>query len=160
MHRIIASALLMAYMATGTPVIPASVAMLAALDGSHSVAIQGSEHGTQLVLRHQPGGYTPEIQDHTSPLARVLVAFCRPDVQRDHMLSTAQISSSATPVRGDAKSEIQNASSAELQVPAQILTVELWCGRDMIRVPVPATSSRDVARRQHSRVLATVQLLV
>lgn len=162
MHRIIASVLLMAFMATGTPVMPAAVAMLAALDGSHSVAIHSSEHGTQLVLRHEAGGYTPEIQDHKSPLARALVVFCRPDVQHDHLFTTAQISSSASPVREDAKTEFQSATGAELPLPVFIITTEPWSGRDMIRVPMPATatSSRDVARRQHCRVLATVQLLV
>ena len=54
-HRIIAALVLMAYAVTGTALVPAVTAALAALDGSHDVMVRESEQGTQLVLHHRQG---------------------------------------------------------------------------------------------------------
>ncbi len=160
MHRIIACTLFITYMATGTPVVAAAVALLAVLDGSHSVTLADSDGGTQLVLGHRDGNCTPELHDHPGLLAKVLVAFCRPNVRRDHQFIVALTSGIAAPGRDGSRCAPKSASRANQQTPDFIYTTDSCRSRSVTRPPTPAALSRDVAQLQHCRALATVHLVM
>lgn len=94
-QRLIALLLLVAYATTGTSLLPATVAVLAALDGGHEVLIGQTENGVRLTLHHRPDDYTPCVADHHSALARVLVRLCSSSQQGDHQLASSRFESTA-----------------------------------------------------------------
>lgn len=161
LQRSIACAVLLSYMAGGTPVIPTLAAVAAGMDGSHAVMLAETESGTCLVLHHQPGCCTPRVKDHANPLTRVLVALSRLDSHRDHQFTAAHFSSGSVPLRDDLTNESRNTANATTQPPPLLLTAVLWNAREVSRVPVPPDEGADDAlRRQSRRALASVQLLV
>lgn len=88
-HRLIALLLLCAHVCTGTAMIPAMGALLAFVDGSHALVIIRSASGYELVLHHTMGNTTPEIMDHGSVAARMLVFVCKSSPEGDHKLESA-----------------------------------------------------------------------
>lgn len=109
-RRFIASLLLMAYAVTGTSLMPATMLMLAKLDGSHNIQVCESDHGTQLVLHHNRENYTPCIADHAGVLARVVVSLCRPDPVGDHNLVAAHMNGQVNTERQSSKSAVKQAA--------------------------------------------------
>lgn len=79
------SCLLLLYLAAATPLAPALTALLAATDRDHHVAIQQTEHGLQVVLRHE----CSNLPSHQHGMvARVLTLFAQrtTPAQPDHVI--------------------------------------------------------------------------
>ena len=89
--RLLAVFLLGIYALVGTAVLPASVALLAALDGSHSVRVEMTSNGTHLVLNHEGLKYTPTVADHSTAASRALVSLCHNDAAGNHELTAASL---------------------------------------------------------------------
>ncbi|MEQ1751911.1 MAG: hypothetical protein ABL974_20990 [Prosthecobacter sp.] len=108
-HRFIASLLLLAFASTGTSLMPAMMALLAEMEGSHESRVHFSENGAQVVLHHRESEFTPDVNDHRCGLARVLVSFCQSNREGDHQMTTAQFAGNA----GVERLEISKARSAD-----------------------------------------------
>ena len=156
-HRIIAALVLMAYAVTGTALVPAVTAALAALDGSHDVLVRESEQGTQLVLHHRQGDYTPEKADHRKCMARVLVSFCRQNQEGDHSLSSAHVTSMALTERIDATQIVKQPMTFNARATIALLLSLERSAREVIRVPV-ITKEFRIPRQPPP--LSTTQLLI
>ncbi len=85
-HRLIAAFVLMAYAVVGTSALPAVLAFAAAWDSSHLLVVRESNHGMEITLHHQAGRVTPQVRDHTSEIARLLVSLSKPTQQGDHLV--------------------------------------------------------------------------
>lgn len=88
-RRLIAAVLLCAHVCTGTVMIPAAGALLAAMDGSHALLVVRSALGYELVLHHAEGIPTPGVMDHGTAAARMLVSVCKSCPEGDHKLESA-----------------------------------------------------------------------
>ncbi len=162
LHRIFGCALLMAYVATGSPLVSATVAVMAAIDDSHIVEVQDTAQGTQLVLRHRDANITPGIHDHSHGLARFIVAFCKPDTHGDHQFATAYSAITADAWRnGSIPPESQSDASIHPSYPA-CLSIDRCSKFACIGASdlAHAGAAVDVAQRHHQRGLATVLLLL
>lgn len=156
-HRILASILLMAYAITGTAIMPAVMVMMANLDGSHGVQVQESENGTQLVLRHSTGHYTPRVEDHSENLARVLVSMSAPDSHGDHSLVSAHVKGSITSARDLLELMVKNTPALNYTATAcLVISVPSSVRHD----PLPLCLSAESCLPKSKPVLATVQLLI
>ncbi len=92
--RLTALLLLMAYVISGTSVMPGSIALAAGIEGSHAVYVSESEHGTRVMLHHtRESGYTPCVGDHRTALARLIVSLSNRSPQGDHQIVSAQCDS-------------------------------------------------------------------
>lgn len=156
-RQCLALILLLAYAITGTSALPAIMLALANMDGSHSVQLKNSKCGTQLVLHHNSGNYTPSLLDHQTALARVVVSLCRPDQSGDHNLVSAHVSSQTSNERQDVKpfikaaAEINESATSEL---ARHLPVQWQTNTPRTWVHHHATvGSRQVP-------ISTVQMLI
>ncbi|MES2598202.1 MAG: hypothetical protein V4662_22905 [Verrucomicrobiota bacterium] len=96
LKRLTGLLLLLAHAITGTSALPAITTLAADLEGSHAVMVSQGEQGTQIVLHHRPHEYTPEVDDHSNAIARVLVRLCNTSHEGDHRLSTEALSSGLT----------------------------------------------------------------
>jgi hypothetical protein len=157
-HRSIAALVLMAYAITGTAVMPATVMLLAALDGSHDVMIRESAQGTQLVLHHRQGEYTPQADDHRRCMARVLVSLCRQDQDGDHSLCSAQITSTALTERFAATKSFDQSSPINPGATSALLLSLQRPVQDMVRISVPIRAFWF--SHQPPSLLTTIQLLI
>lgn len=156
-HRILASFLLMAYAITGTSIMPAVMLMMANLDGSHRVQVQESENGTQLVLRHDAGHYTPNLEDHSENLARVLVSMSASDQFGDHSLVSAHVKGSITSARDLSELSVKSAPALNYTATASLI---LWVPSSKRHDPLPVTFSTEKFTPVGQPMLATVQLLI
>ena len=95
LNRFSALLLLLAYAITGTPVLKASSAMLADLDGSHEMFVLESDQITQIVLHPREGAETLEVADHINASLRILLCFCGEDQNGDHHFSSVHLTSVA-----------------------------------------------------------------
>jgi hypothetical protein len=93
LNRFSALLLLLAYAITGTPVLKASSAMLADLDGSHEMFVLESDQITQIVLHPREGAETLEVADHINASLRILLCFCGEDQNGDHHFSPLHLTS-------------------------------------------------------------------
>ena len=145
--RIIAALLLLAHASTGTALIPAAVAALADLDGSHAVIVCHTASGTQVILHHRPGEYTPAVCDHAL-LGRMAVRLCQPSRDGDHNLATP---SAAFNAAEDSKREIKTADacvtgSLPALHPAACQTRSLSLRKSAVGRAPPDRSGLDVHR--------------
>ncbi|SKA97173.1 hypothetical protein SAMN02745166_02566 [Prosthecobacter debontii] len=159
-RRFIASLLLMAYAVTGTSLMPATMLILANLDGSHSIQVQESDHGTQLLLHHNRGNYTPLVCDHTGALARVVVSLCRPDSTGDHNLVAAHMSGQANTERQNSKSSVKQAATLNHLATSALI---LWRPQPIKTQLVAKLRLRDEPQNfstSQRKSLSTVQLVI
>lgn len=157
-RRFIASLLLMAYAITGTSLMPATMLVLANLDGSHSVQVRESDHGTQLVLHHNGGNYTPLVNDHQGTLARVVVSLCRPDQAGDHNLVSAHMSGQVNTERQNSNSPVKQAALLNYLATSALI---LWKSQSENTSTVKLRRVEDRGSRiVQRRPLSTVQLLI
>jgi hypothetical protein len=157
-QRLIASLLLMAYAITGTSVMPAALALMASMDGGHSVSVVQSETGTRVVLHHRSDEYTPEIEDHRSPLARVLVSICSASDSGDHQMTSSSIEAGTRLEREQQGSQVKKAP--ELNFPA---TIQHRLTLLPLRHEAPHTApglDEPPLMTDSLRTLATVRLLI
>jgi hypothetical protein len=157
-QRFTALILLMVYTITGTSLVPAAMLMLATIDGSHSIQIRESDQGTQLLLHHKAGQFTPQVCDHQKTLARIIVSMCRPNTEGDHKMISAHVASSVNSERDLLlKTAVKNSPMLNYLATSSLV---LW-------VPKPNTPSfvKGLVRdepvfKQRQLSLATVQLLI
>jgi hypothetical protein len=115
-QRLIASLLLTAYAVTGTSIMPAALALMAWMDGGHSVRVVQSETGTRVTLHHNSDDYTPDVEDHSSTLARVLVSLCSASDSGDHQMTSSSIEAGTRLEREEHGSSVRKVP--ELNLPA------------------------------------------
>lgn len=108
LHGLMVVLLLLAYAGTATTIMPAVVAVLAALDGSHRVLICRTEQGTEVRLHHRDHECTPEVWDHQGMLAKLIVSICRPAEDGDHSLSSNQVTGTLTDPDEEVKRTIKS----------------------------------------------------
>lgn len=157
-QRFTALILLMVYAITGTSLMPAMMLMLATFDGSHAIQVRQSDQGTQLLLHHKVGDYTPQVCDHQNTLAKFIVSMCRPNTEGDHKMISAHVASSVNSERDLLlKTAVKNSPMLNYLATSSLV---LW-------VPKPDTPSfvKGLVRdepvfRQRQLSLATVQLLI
>lgn len=157
-QRLIASLLLMAYAITGTSIMPAAMALMAWMDGGHSVMVVQSETGTRVTLHHRSDDYTPDIEDHRSPLARVLVSICSASDSGDHQMTSSSIEAGTRLERDEQGSTVKKAP--ELNFPATIqhrLTLQPL--RHEVRHTALALDETQM-KTDSLRTLSTVRLLI
>jgi hypothetical protein len=157
-QRLIASLLLMAYAITGTSVMPAALALMACMDGGHSVMVVQSETGTRVTLHHRSDEYTPDIEDHCSPLARVLVSICSASDSGDHQMTSSSIEAGTRLERDEQGSTVKKAP--ELNFTATIqhrLTLQPL--RHEVRHTAPGLDGTPLMT-DSLRTLSTVRLLI
>jgi hypothetical protein len=149
------------YAVTGTSVLPAVASLLAQVDGGHGVAVQVSEHGTRLSLRHRQSEATPAVADHGSAAGRLVTRLCRNDASGNHELLAGQVSPIASLERDLLK------KAAEAPAPAlnafESLLLEWLPARSL--EPEGMISEREGAPAARpaggfGEALATVQLLI
>lgn len=87
-HRLIAALVLCAHVCTGTVLISSVGALIAVVEGSHALMVIRSASGYELVLHHAVGKATPEIMDHGTVAARMLVCVCKTSPGGDHKLES------------------------------------------------------------------------
>lgn len=157
-QRLIACLLLMAYAITGTSIIPAAMALMAWMDGGHSVRVVQSETGTRVTLHHNSDDYTPDVEDHSSPLARVLVSLCSASDSGDHQMTTSSIEAGTRLERDEQGSSVRKAP--ELNLPATFqhrLTLQPM--RHQERHTAPGLDEPPLMK-DGLRTLSTVRLLI
>ena len=125
-RRPIAALLLLTYLVTGTSFVPGLIAAAAALDGSHSVMVGKSSVGLSLTLRHRSGDYTPAINDHSSSLAKVLVAMTKSSGIGDHTLSTQQLEDSLLPLESHEDNKVTTTALNEAATLQHLISLFAW----------------------------------
>lgn len=159
-QRLIAAMLLMAYSITGTSLMPALMAVAAWVDGSHSVMVARSECGTRVLLHHSKAtGYTPSLQDHTSPLARIIVSFCRSSEGGDHQMVASQFESGMRSDREDAARAAKEVPMVNMDATRQRLVSMDHVGHRALRTSFPPAPSK-VAQGAVLPLIASVQLMI
>lgn len=155
-YRLLAAILLLSYVSTGTAVIPGVLMTLAELDGSHLVVVRFTESGTQVLLHHREGEFTPEVCDHESKLAQCLVCLCEPSKEGDHSLASMGMSGSHESSSNEAKREIKEPTLLNTNTVASTVDV---CARPSypIRVWTPSVHNRVWSCH---RTVSTVRLLI
>ena len=154
-QRLITLVLLAAYAITATSVLPAVVALAAAIDGSHSVQITQSAQFTRLTLHHRESSFTPSVTDHDGRLARTLVSLCSTTSSGDHQLSCAQFNSST-------KNQRETAAKPSTPTPTTLVL------QSRLKADRPDTNTAVLGRFQTAtvaesgirRIIATVRLLI
>ena len=148
--------LLLAYLVTGTSLVPGLIAAAAAIDGSHSVMVGKSSEGLSLTLRHRCGDFTPTINDHSSPLAKVLVAMTRSSGMGDHTLSTQQMEDLLLPLESHDLVKVATTALNEVATLLHLMALIAWKTDSMPEVELPVLLSPASIAKQ----LTTVQMLV
>lgn len=121
-HRLTALILLLTYSVMGTALLPAAVAALGSLEGSHEIVVVGqSGCGTQVVLHHRFGQFTPQARDHTTSLARAIVRFCCSDRCGDHCIATQHLSNAAQSERNHGQAGLADTPALNEQATASLL---------------------------------------
>lgn len=160
LQRLVAAVLLMAYSITGTSLMPALMAVAAWVDGSHSVMVAQSENGTRVMLHHSMAtGYTPSVQDHTSPLARIIVSLCSSSEGGDHQMVASQFESGARSDREDAARAAKEVPTVNADATRQRLVSMELVSRRTLRTSLPPAPSK-VAQGAVLPLLASVQLMI
>jgi len=154
---ILALLLLLVYASSATAIVPATFALLAALEGGHSVMVCPTEGGTQIRLHHREGDFTPEVCDHAGLLARVVVRFCRPATEGDHSLSTRQVAGGLASQDDETERSIKDKSCWSLP--------EVGFAGRYARIPQAslakaALSAGPAAGGEMLRRMATIRLLI
>lgn len=153
-YRIIAALVLMAYAITGTSLVPALELVLAEFDGRHEVLIRESAGGTQIVLHHRAGEFTPCVADHEYGVTRVLVSLCSSDQEGDHNINSARVSSTT---RLDVTPSISHSVALNVEATHALILSLKRSARGMIRVPV---ISKEFWISHQPTLLSTTQLLI
>lgn len=121
-HRLTALILLFVYSVMGTSLLPAAIAALGTLEGSHEIVVVGqSGCGTQVVLHHRPGQFTPQARDHRTCLARAIVRFCGSDRRSDHCIATQHLSNAAQSERNYGPAGLADTPPVNEQATASLL---------------------------------------
>lgn len=158
LNRFTALFLLVAYAITGTPVLTASAAMLADLDGSHEMFVLESDQSTQIVLHHREGAETPEVDDHVNASLRVLVCFCREDQNGDHHFSSVHLTCVASAERHLVAEEVIHPVSINFEATQTLRHSVEQQVRDMIRRQM--TRNREQSETDWLPSMTGVQLLI
>lgn len=156
--RFIASLVLMAYAITGTAIMPAAMALVAWMDGSHSVLISQSEEGTQLTLHHRQDAFTPAVEDHQNALTRAIVSLCRASEGGDHQLKSGRIDASSSNSRGSSEDVVKRVPELNVIQTTELLLSFRFPASVMTR-PLPVVDL-SVTTTSLAPLLATVQLLI
>jgi hypothetical protein len=157
-QRLIAFLVLMAYAMTGTAIMPATMALAAWVDGSHTILVSQSDEGTQLTLHHRSDEFTPAIEDHPKTLARVIVSLCKGSEGGDHQLKSGHIDTTAQKERDEHQDAIKSRPSYNLTETRELLL--------SFQFPTSATTrpcgdaDRPASQQDLAPMLATVQLLI
>jgi len=132
--------------------------MLANLDGSHAIQIRETDQGTQLLLQHKTGNYTPQVCDHQTTLAQFIVSMCRPDTEGDHQMISAHVAGSVNAER-DLLLKTAVKTSPLLNYLATSCLV-LWVPKPNAPTFVRGLDRDESVIRRQQLSLATVQLLI
>lgn len=119
----IALLLLTAYTVTGTSALPATLAVIAAVDGNHQVIIGQSQGGMMVTLHHRTGEYTPCVGDHRRMLTRMLVSLFRSSKLGDHQMASARLTGT---VKNEDAAICKFRSAQDL---VDVTATQLWCWR-------------------------------
>lgn len=147
----------MAYAMTGTSLMPALVLVMAALDGSHGVQVCESAQGTQVLLKHHEGCYTPEILDHKRSLARLLVSLSALDPEGDHHLVSGHVAKGFINEREGSKPVVKTVASLNQGATSALIVQAPDRFRDVL---VQHWTGRKITVHETVRILATVQMLI
>jgi|UniRef100_UPI003782E2EF hypothetical protein len=162
MHRIyrfFAALLLLAYVSTGTAIMPAVVMVLAKLDGSHAVIVCQSVSGTKVLLHHRDAEFTPEVKDHASKLARCLVCLCKPSSEGDHSLATMGVACGLIHARDDVKRDLKDTPMLNTQATVNLIFHHSHPA-SLFHTQPPLFMAIRESGRQKPCAMATVQLLI
>jgi hypothetical protein len=156
LHRPIAALLLLAYLVSGTSVVPGLIAAAAAIDGSHNVMVGKSSDGISLTLRHRSGDFTPGINDHSSPLARAVVAMTKSSNTGDHTLLTQQMEDSLLPLQSHDITKVATTALNEVATLLHLMALITWKIDSLpeLELPLPLSPASIVEQ------LTKVQMLV
>jgi len=157
-QRLIALLLLMAYTITGTSIMPAALALAAWVEGSHAVMIRQTDAGTSVTLHHRRGTYTPDVSDHQSSLAKVLVSFCRSSEAGDHQLSVSRCVSTTTTYRETLEKCIK--ASVEVNHAATFQFSIIMPSHRHAMMHEPVWHQSTLLKNGLPRMLTTVRLLI
>lgn len=160
LHRIISALLLLAYVSTGTSMLPALTLVLEQAEGSHEVKIRQTSEGTQVLLHHARCEHTPEVSDHKSALTRFIVRMCRPDAQGDHSLCLSKVAGAFVNSSSDAKRDLK--ATAAVTILSTPSGHERCKAADFARAPEAwswQTSHACAGAKSHILV-ATTRLLI
>ena len=157
LKRITTIFLLTAYVVSGTSVLPAIVSMVASLDDSHSVAVAQSGSGMQVILHHRSKQFTPKLEDHETPLARMIVSMCESADSGDHQLSIGEITARLN-LTNESDNRIAKVPRLNFQ-ETQVLIQEMR-SFEPIRIQIQPAPSLRGSRSEWFTVRATVQLLI
>lgn len=158
-HRLIAALVLCAHVCTGTVLIPAVGTLIAVVDGSHALMVIRSASGYELVLHHEEGKTTPEVMDHGTVAARMLVCVCKTSPGGDHKLESTLLT------EGDSIKEYLRLGNPALGEPvwmpgvtAADLHAALWALP--IRSGFEANLLRISSQKRGPMVLPALRMLV
>jgi hypothetical protein len=107
---VLGSLCLVLQLAVWSPLLPLATALIAWMDGGHTIRFVASGDETHVELRHERGVVGQKIVHHHTPLIRSLVCFSKPSNsgEADHILAFSTIGSVS-----ESRSLVQRTTRAE-----------------------------------------------
>lgn len=157
LQRLTSLLLLLAYAISGTAMVPAVIALVAGMEGSHAVQVTESAQGVQVTLHHtQQSGYTPRVADHDTAVARLLVSLSNRSERGDHQIIATESRACAS-----VESTDQSGKAKESRLPIAIQSFPAT-GPAHHLLMVCVSSLRSMRGRASANVerIRTVQMLM
>ena len=159
-RSLISLLLLLAYVSTGTALVPGALTLMAALDGSHELKVELNDNGAHLILHHRKGDFTPRVSDHQSPLARVLVTICAKDAQGDHCLSAVELNGQIVSSSKSFSADTDAKTCCNQQDGCDSRSTELRLWRVIAERSITRPISAEHLTKSSDVFLRTVRLLI
>jgi hypothetical protein len=110
-----------------------------------------------VILHHRSEQFTPKLEDHETPLARMIVRMCESADSGDHQLSIGEITARLN-LTNDSDNRIAKVPQLNFQ-ETQVLIQEMR-SFEPIQFQIQPAPSLRCSRSEWFAVRATVQLLI